>query len=137
MILTIKIPAVQSNRKVKVCLDDTVGELMRYVTVKEDHSSCNVIHVHIQMFIFELQPFSCTVHCTVYIIFKSVDVFPHSKLIQTQIHSLLPHLYILCIKYSTCMYTVHTCTLYMYVQYVDITITVLVSIASVCLVGCC
>ena len=31
VILTIKIPSIQSSRKVKVCLDETVGELMRLV----------------------------------------------------------------------------------------------------------
>lgn len=33
VILTIRIPAIHSCRKVKVCLDETVGELIRLVCV--------------------------------------------------------------------------------------------------------
>ena len=34
VILTVKIPSIQSSRKVKVSLDETVGELIRYARGK-------------------------------------------------------------------------------------------------------
>lgn len=34
VILTVKIPSIQSSRKVKVCLDETVGELIRWALLQ-------------------------------------------------------------------------------------------------------
>ena len=45
VILTIKIPSIQSSRKVKVCLDETVGELMRSVKI-------NLHGVHILTYMY-------------------------------------------------------------------------------------
>lgn len=44
VIVTIKIPSIQSCRKVKVSLDETVGELMRYIVLS--YRIFDLIYVH-------------------------------------------------------------------------------------------